>query len=72
MQDIQEMLKRNINFWCPKSNENTCTGFSKRTEVGVSIYKVGGELSTRGTNQVGESLRGVFFPSLVGWGYGKF
>ena len=25
-------------------------GFSKRIEVGVSIYKVGGELSARGTN----------------------
>jgi hypothetical protein len=25
--------------------------FSKRIEVGVSIYKVGGELSARGTNR---------------------
>ena len=39
--------------------------FSKRIEVGVSIYKVGGELSARGMNralqvQVGESPRGGF------------
>jgi hypothetical protein len=37
-------------------------GFSKRIEVGVSIYKVGEELSPGGTNrapqvQVGESPR---------------
>ena len=48
---------------------------TKRIEVGVSIYKVGGELSAGGTNrapqaQVGESPRGVFPPSLVGGGYG--
>ena len=47
------------------------SGFSKRIEVGVSIYKVGGELSAGGTNrapqaQVGESPRGGFPPSLVG------
>jgi hypothetical protein len=51
------------------------TGFSKRIEVGVSIYKVGGELSAGGMNrvpqvQVGESPRGGFSPSLVGGGYG--
>ena len=50
-------------------------GFSKRIEVGVSIYKVGGELSAGGTNrapqaQVGESPRGGFPPSLVGRGGG--
>jgi hypothetical protein len=43
------------------------SGFSKRIEVGVSIYKVGGELSAGGTNQalqaqVGESPRGGFPP----------
>ena len=27
------------------------SGFSKRIEVGVSIYKVGGELSAGGTNR---------------------
>ena len=42
---------------------DNCSGFSKRIEVGVSIYKVGEELSARGTNraplvQVGESPRG--------------
>jgi hypothetical protein len=42
---------------------NPIPGFSKRIEVGVSIYKVGGELSAGGTNrasqvQVGESLSG--------------
>jgi hypothetical protein len=50
-------------------------GFSKRIEVGVSIYKVGRELSAGGTNraplaQVGESPRGGFPPSLIGGGYG--
>lgn len=49
-------------------------GFSKRIEVGVSIYKVGGEFSAGGMNrapqvQVGESPRGGFPPSLVGGGY---
>jgi hypothetical protein len=48
--------------------------FLKRIEVGVSIYKVGGELSARGTNQppraqVGENPRGGIPPSLVGGGY---
>jgi hypothetical protein len=43
-------------------------GFSKRIEVGVSIYKVVGELSAGATNrtpqaQVGKSQRGGF-PSL--------
>jgi hypothetical protein len=43
------------------------SGFSKRIEVGVSIYKVGGELSGGGTNpapqaQVGESPRGGYPP----------
>ena len=58
-------------------NKSYClieTGFSKRIEVGVSIYKVGGELSARDTNrapqaQVGESPRQGFVPSLVGGGY---
>ena len=41
---------------------NLESGFSKRIEVGVSIYKVGGELNAGGTNrapqaQVEESLR---------------
>jgi hypothetical protein len=54
-------------------NQKYITGFSKRIEVGVSIYKVGGDLSARGTNrapqaQVGESSRGGFAPSLVGGG----
>ena len=52
---------------------NLESGFSKRIEVGVSIYKVGGELSARGTNRVpqaelGESPSGGFAPSLVGGG----
>jgi hypothetical protein len=43
------------------------SGFSKRIEVEVSIYKVGGELSAGGTNrapqaQVGESPRGGVSP----------
>ena len=46
------------------------TGFSKRIEVGVSIYKVGGELSAGGMNRVPQSPRGGFSPSLVGGGYG--
>ena len=43
------------------------SGFSKRIEVGISIYKVGGELSAGGTNrapqvQVEESPRGGLPP----------
>ena len=33
-------------------------GFSKRIEVGVSIYKVGGELSDVGANQVPQAQAG--------------
>ena len=49
------------------------SGFSKRIEVGVSIYIVGGELSAGGTNrapqaQVGKSPRVVFFFLSCRWG----
>ena len=49
------------------------SGFSKRIEVGVSIYIVGGELSAGGTNrapqaQVGESQRGGVSPLSCRWG----
>ena len=48
-----------------KENAKVYPGFSKRTEEGVSIYKVAGELSAGGTNrtpqaQVGERPRGGF------------
>ena len=34
------------------SKNVTRAGFSKRIEIGVSIYKVGGELSDGGTNPI--------------------
>jgi hypothetical protein len=36
-------------------------GFSKRIEVGVSIYKVGGELSAGGTNRVPQAQVSIFY-----------